>query len=138
QLLKRWRDLRYQSKVEVAPISIVLTTLAGHYYRGERSVARALGSILTGISHAVRTIRPRLVVLNPSNPKEDLSERWDSAPKAYLEFVNGITELEEQWSQLLQATGIPNVTRILEKLFGEEIAKQVVEKQAREIQAARS
>jgi len=138
QLLKRWRDLRYKSQQDVAPISVVLTTLAGYHYSGEQSTASALGSILKGISQSVRSSRPRLVVLNPSNPKEDLSERWTSDHVAYAEFVRGITEFEEQWNRLLQATGIANVTRMLEKLFGEEIAKQVVEKQAREIDAARS
>ena len=46
QLIKRWRDLHYVDKCDVAPISIVLTTLAGRNYRGEGSVSEALGSIL--------------------------------------------------------------------------------------------
>lgn len=39
QLLKRFRDVRHEQSLAVAPISIVLTTLAGHHYFGETSEA---------------------------------------------------------------------------------------------------
>ncbi|HMK21846.1 MAG TPA: nucleotidyltransferase [Terriglobales bacterium] len=43
QLVKRWRDLYYTAgAAELAPISVVLTTLAAHCYQGERSVSSAL------------------------------------------------------------------------------------------------
>ncbi len=138
QLLKRWRDLRYKSDCDVAPISIVLTTLAADVYQGERSIAQALADILSGISARNRTSYSRVKVLNPSNTGEDLSEKWDSNPEAYREFVRGISEFEAQWKAVMQTRGLDRVCRILENLFGEEITKKVVEKQARDIEAARS
>ncbi len=138
QLLKRWRDIRYRSNCNLAPISIVLTTLAAGFYRGENSLAATLGNSLGCISRAVRTNSPRLIVLNPSNPKEDLSERWDSNPEAYREFVRGVTEFDAVWKELQSARGIHTVSALLEKIFGERIAKSVVEKQAHEIEAART
>jgi len=137
QLLKRWRDLRYKANPELGPISIVLTTLAAQHYRGEESIALAVDHILSGISDQIRSSFPRLVVLNPKNTDEDLSERWNTKPGAYREFVSGITELDTQWKAILQARGIDKVARSLERLFGEEIAKKAVEKQARDIEAAR-
>jgi len=138
QLLKRWRDICYKDNPDVAPISIVLTTLAANFYRGEQSIARSLGNILSGISNLVRTSYPRINVLNPSNPGEDLSERWDTNHEAYHEFVNGTQEFDTPWKALLQSRGLDKVTRALERLFGEEIAKTVVEKQTRDIEAARA
>jgi hypothetical protein len=137
QLLKRWRDIRYKSICDLAPISIVLTTLSAQAYRGERSVARAIAKILAEISELARTSYPRIKVSNPSNADEDLSEKWDAKPEAYREFVKGISDLDAQWKALMQTRGIDRVTRVLEDLFGEEIAKQVVEKQTRDIEAAR-
>ena len=137
QLLKRWRDVRYRSNCDMAPISIVLTTLSAQTYRGERSVARAIAKILTEISELARTSYPRIKVSNPSNGNEDLSEKWDTKPEAYREFVIGIADLDTQWTALMRTRGIDRVTRVLEGLFGEEIAKQVVEKQTRDIEAAR-
>jgi hypothetical protein len=77
QLIKRWRDLYYDDP-NLAPISIVLTTLSGHFYKGETSVTAAVSSILNAIVEAVAFSdlkQERLVVLNPSNTAEDLSER---------------------------------------------------------------
>ncbi len=137
QLLKRWRDVHYKSNPDVAPISVVLTTLSAQMYRGERSLARAIARILTDISDLAERSYPRIKVPNPSNADEDLSERWDAKPEAYREFVKGIAKLDAQWTALMQTRGIDRVTRVLESLFGEEIAKQVVEKQTRDIEAAR-
>ncbi len=138
QLLKRRRDVRYKGSIESAPISIVLTTLAGHLYRGERSVASAMSGILAGMSMLSRTQRPRIVVLNPTNRDEDLSERWDAKPNLYRSFIDYVTEFDSQWIALLQARGIDKITQLLERLFGEEIAKRVVEKQAQDIESART
>ena len=138
QLLKRWRDVRYKTNSDIAPISIVLTTLAADNYRGERSIARAVGNILAEISLRAQQSYPRLIVLNPTNQEEDLSERWDSRPEAYREFVRAIADLETQWKTLFQTRGIDKLSRMLERLFGEDVARKVVEKQARDIEAARS
>jgi hypothetical protein len=138
QLWKRWRDIFYKSNPEVAPISIVLTTLAGLIYLGEQSVVRAMGNVLDETAKAARSAHPRLVVLNPSNSGEDLSERWDSNPSAYRQFVSGITEFDAQWKALEQVRGIDKIARMLERLFGEEITIRVIEKQTRDIEASRS
>jgi hypothetical protein len=65
QLIKRWRDLYYAGgNPDLAPISIVLTTLAGHAYNGEQSVSKALTSVLTATglitaaSSSVVPVRP--------------------------------------------------------------------------------
>lgn len=138
QLWKRWRDLRYKSSPELAPISVVLSTLAGLTYRGEASVGEALRNILARTDELARTSNPRLIVLNPTNNDEDLSERWDARPTAYREFVNGVAEFYAEWRTLFQMRGTDKIARILERLFGEEISKRVIENQTREIEAART
>jgi SMODS domain-containing protein len=137
QLLKRERDLRYRNRPEAAPISIVLTTLAAHFYRGEQSIALAMRDILSGICGQILSNRPRLVVLNPKNSDEDLSECWDSKPGTYGEFVSGIGEFNAQWTALLQTRGIHNVARLLERFFGEELARGAVAKQTQDIETLR-
>jgi hypothetical protein len=137
QLIKRWRD-RYYDDVELAPISIVLTTLAAHAYRGERSVSSAMSSILGGIVQSIDSAhndRRRIQILNPSNPAEDLSEKWDGNPVAYQAFERGIRAFNRQWSQLI-ARG-RNVNADLEALFGEPV-KAVLIKRAKRLQALRA
>lgn len=136
QLIKRWRDLAF-GNTDLAPISIVLTTLAAARYRGESSVSAAITTILDGISQAVAEAEAsgrRLVVCNPSNADEDLSERWDSNPKAYEAFKAGVEGFRRTWSQVTNATG--GVNKILEELFGEPV-KAAVLSRAQLLQEAR-
>lgn len=138
QLLKRWRDIRYANACDLAPISIVLTTLAGEMYTGGRSVSAVLKTILDGIVLKIAEADNRLDrirVHNPSNQAEDLSERWDSNPKSYMAFCDGIHELRRQWTTILSKQG--DVRRELEVLFGETV-KKAVTKQAERVQSDRT
>ena len=137
QLLKRWRDLRYRHDPANAPISIVLTTLAGTYYSGEGSISLALGNVLGAIVASIPRNGHRLLVLNPANALEDLSERWDHEPAAYAAFVNGIVELHQVWQEVQRTRGIDQVAHALFGLFGEELTKAAVADQARAVQTLR-
>jgi hypothetical protein len=138
QLLKRWRDIAYAKNLSNAPISIVLTTLAGQHYGYQKSVNSALTDVLNSIVASLPTNGQRLVVLNPKNRKEDLSERWDENPEAYNLFVSGIVTFWRQWEELNRQRGIHQVTVTLERLFGESLAKSVVAEQAQFIEKSRS
>ena len=135
QLLKRWRDVKFQREPKLAPISMVLTTLAAHAYGGEHSVPEAMTSVLNHIVSLVASSNPRVYVPNPANPNEDLSERWDDAAQ-YRAFVHGIANLHGEWNKALAATGIQNVSNELEHLFGEPV-KSAVKRQAKTLQELR-
>lgn len=135
QLLKRWRDIRYEKQPDVAPISMVLTTLAALSYDGQGSVSQAISDILNRIVALIDSSRPRIIVLNPAHTAEDLSERWED-PAQYAAFVTGIRELHWLWADLMAMSGIQNVSKALEKLFGEP-AKIAVAAQANRLQLLR-
>ncbi len=136
QLIKRWRD-RYYTDVDLAPISIVLTTLARHAYTGERSVSEslnlALNRIVGFIDNAHRT-GTRLRVWHPTQPAEELSERWNNDLAAYQAFEKGIRAFREKWALLM--TRNENVNSELEALFGEPV-KMVLRKRAERLQKSR-
>jgi hypothetical protein len=119
QLLKRWRDLRFEETPELAPISIVLTTLAGLHYAGEPHPIKALVAIIQRINRSIPSFG-RLVVRNPANSHEDLSERWDGSPEAYSVFVSAMRDLENDLAEL-QRPGMLAASKRLEKLFGETV-----------------
>ena len=52
--------------------------------------------------------------------------------------MSGVTEFNAQWKALSQIRGLDKIARALERMFGEEIAKTVVEKQTRDIEASRA
>ena len=74
QILKRHRDVMFKDNPELAPISMILTTLAAHAYEGEDTVYNALVGILDRMPDYVRPSAPRIP--NPVNPGEDFADRW--------------------------------------------------------------
>jgi hypothetical protein len=138
QLLKRWRDVHYADS-DFPPISVVLTTLAGNTYKGERLVSQALLSVLDGIVAKIDAAHRqgrRLEVLNPVHSEEYFSERWTGNDRAYEEFVRGIRHFATAWRDVCQR--IMNPSAQFEELFGEgEVVKSAFIKQARELQWAR-
>lgn len=139
QLLKRNRDVALDSiRERRRPISIVLTTLAARHYRGGSSVSDAILEILDGILLEIANAgMNRIVVLNPTNSREDLSERWDVDPDAYRIFIDWVTTLRAKWVALLGKSGIHNIKLDLEEMFGERIAREIIDERMKEIDAER-
>ena len=139
QLLKRRRDIMFLNDCDNAPISIVLTTLAAQHYRQETSVNLALMGILTGITTTIQQVPPggRLRVLNPSNTKEDLSERWEDNQEAWRAFVRFVTSFEQKWQRLNREHGIDAIAAVLEEMFGDEPIRTVVREKALAMQSKR-
>ncbi len=136
QLIKRWRD-RYYSDAGLAPISIVLTTLAGHAYTGERSVSESLNLVLNrivGFIDDAHRMGTPLRVWHPTHPAEELSEKWNNDRPAYEAFVKGIRAFSRRWSQLMELR--ENAHSELEALFGEPV-NTVLKKRARAVQESR-
>jgi hypothetical protein len=136
QLIKRCRDISFKNDEKSAPISIVLTTLAGHYYVGQISVNEALKYTLNRIVTDIPSDR-RLVVLNPTNMDEDLSERWDNEIESYLKFVKWVNEFNSAWETINKAHGIQNIAKILKEMFGETVTDEALKEQTRIIESAR-
>jgi hypothetical protein len=136
QLVKRWRDLHYAEGSELAPVSIVLTTLLGNHYVGEQSVSTNLLTSVDAIVSATQSSK-RLVVTNPSHPDEELSERWKHDDGAYEAFVEGIKMLRGQLQQLVSANGVGERSEIIQVMFGETLARTAFERQAKSIQEFR-
>jgi Second Messenger Oligonucleotide or Dinucleotide Synthetase domain len=139
QLLKRRRDILYGNDGNLAPLSIIITTLAAENYGGEESVSKAVGNILTRVAERIQSAEPgQLLVLNPTNLDEDLSDRWNTKPAAYREFVNYVTGFRSAWASMLQTRSIDKIAKLLERLFGEQLVKKIVESQIRDYESARS
>jgi hypothetical protein len=125
QLVKRRRDILC-TNAELAPRSIVLTTLAGQHYRGSDSVVTALGQIVSGIQMQIANMAPkRIEVCNPTNDGERFCESFEGAGRyeAFKDFVNQLT----RDVQLMMAVeSIPRLQEILAKMFGEEPVQKAI------------
>ncbi|MGE8000271.1 SMODS domain-containing nucleotidyltransferase [Lysinibacillus sp. NPDC093190] len=138
QLIKRYRDIYFEKDADSAPISIVLTTLAGQVYEGQASVNETLTHVLNEITVLISQSNKRLVVLNPSNKKEDLSERWDGKPELYRSFVTFIRDFKVNWEQLNELQGLNEIADKLKQMFGENVTSQAFKEQAAHIEKSRN
>lgn len=131
QLIKRWRDVYYAEHPELAPISIVLTTLVARYYDGSQSLIDTLRRVAEKIMAAIPA-NGRLVVKNPANLDEDLSERW-SDPDVYRSFADGMREFSSKVKQLQEASRLEDAARLIQIMFGEIVTKSAFSDQYREL-----
>ena len=136
QLVKRHRDVVFNSRMERAPISIVLTTLASELYRGAQSVTDALTDCLAAMCNEVRRTAGVLIVRNPTNFDEILSERWLDNPKLYAEFERWLFVFSAHWSRVQAAEGA-ELSKLLKEIFGVNAVDHALKQQANVVHAAR-
>jgi len=129
QLIKRYRDIYFEGKEDFKTSSIVLTTLAGQLYQGEESIFNTVESIIRNINTSFPTYG-RLKVLNPVNPDEDFTDKWDKEPRYYQAFQNFMDHLHNQWQRLKEENGMREEALIYKRLFGESVFKNAQLKQA--------
>ena len=127
QLLKRRRDLVFSGpRADLAPRSIVLTTLAGAHYKGSDSVSGSMVGILDGMSNAFAAAHPhQLVIYNPTNRAEHFCDAMTSS--LYQELVNFTNQLRRDVFELFSLSG-PALRRRLEELFGGEVVTEAFRK----------
>lgn len=138
QLIKRYRDIYFEKDPDSAPISIVLTTLAGQVYDGQVSVNETITHVLNQITALITKSDKRIVVLNPSNKKEDLSERWEGKPELYNTFVKFIQDFKVNWGQLNELQGLHEVAEELKRIFGENVTNEAFKEQATYLEKSRN
>jgi hypothetical protein len=129
QLLKRHRDIAFLDIPDRAPISIIITTLAGNAYSGSPTVAQTIDAILSDILMQVQSTQGILEVWNPANDGELLSERWNENPQLYLAFKRWVRRALKDWSEL-QQTKSSYLYRGLGGFFGEEVTTNALNSQA--------
>ncbi len=138
QLIKRHRDIAFEEKSDLAPVSMVLSTLAAEVYSGNTSVFETVTEILSSIDIRIQQAQGRLVVWNPVNAvQEDLGERWDNNPEAYKEFKAWVTDFLGLWRHLEQIQGYEQIGNLLMKLFGEHPAQEAIREEAQRLNLAR-
>lgn len=118
QLMKRHRDIEFAGREQLAPVSIVLTTLAGLHATGGLSILDTLEQTLVVIA-ANSPSEQVLKVYNPSNAGELLSERWESTRGSYEAFREWTLAFIRKLRELRAAVGLPAVISKLVELFGE-------------------
>lgn len=99
QLLKRHRDVMFRDDRDLAPISMIITTLSSHAYGGELDLYTSLSGIVDRMPNFIRQERPR--VPNPVNPAEDFADRWSQDKRYEDNFWLWHSQVKLDLSQLI-------------------------------------
>lgn len=127
QLIKRARDVYFETSPKLATSSIILTTLAGRHYKSELSITESISNIIDRISQLVQEHQyPYILeVFNPADDnlpiekREKLSNKWNEGKKgkkryhAFIEFINWF---RFNWNQFLDERN--SSEEILKEMFG--------------------
>jgi len=136
QILKRHRDEYFRKNHDMAPISVIITTLAAHSY--SRAVDQHVFESAYDLLLEVVATLPDFIqvnqqtaqyrVANPSHPDENFAEKWNDDPNLAKWFftwhrrvVAEIKALAEQ-----EAEGLDKVGKVLENSFGATAANQAI------------
>lgn len=146
QLLKRDRDIFFRDNPEVAPISIILTTLASRAY--ERSLAKTYESELDVLIEVV-AMMPRFievrqgtsgryyVIENETTGGENFAEKWNHDPRLAHAFYGWHDRVAARLKKVLEESGIDTLRKSLSEAYGEEVVGRVFDGYTQRISAAR-
>lgn len=137
QLIKRDRDIYFQSNDKYKTSSIILTTIAGQFYQGNDSIFDTIDNIISTIRTKLSEPLERLKIVNPVNSAEDFTDKWDTEPKYYEAFKNFIAHLYNEWQKLKMQNGVIEEGRIMKGLFGDDIFKKAQSSQTNLIEEIR-
>lgn len=124
QVLKRHRDVYFQTREHVKPISVIVTTLAAHSY--ERQIAfqhEDAASLITAVVRGMPSFvygRPgSFFVGNPTGPGENFAEKWNTHPERAEAFFDWIVRAATIPEQLVSQPGIDAVAHRAKEMLGD-------------------
>jgi hypothetical protein len=149
QICKRHRDEYFHDSLsDVAPISIILTTLAANSYAycvtnyGYDSEFDVLIDVIRYMPHFINISQTpegvRYSIMNETTKGENFAEKWNKdsrlAEAFYLWQKKAAIDLEN----LAEVIGLDNLQKSMNVCFGESVVSAAFEKEAENISVARN
>jgi hypothetical protein len=124
QILKRHRDVMFREHPDLAPISMIITNLAAHAYRGEPDVWSALDGIVSRMGQYVSREAPR--VPNPADPAEDYADRWARNPALERNFWAWHEQVRLDLARLVSEVDANAVEKEVRRLFNVTVSRSAL------------
>jgi hypothetical protein len=116
QILKRHRDVMFRHESDLKPISIIITTLAGRAYNGERILEDALINIINKMGSLINKSGVR--VPNPTRPEEDFADKWKENPRLELTFYRWLMQAQADFGNITSGKDLQTVISKANSSFG--------------------
>ena len=126
QILKRHRDIQFADDLENKPISIIITTLAGHAYNNEADLLDALINIVNDMPKYIVVEEGVAKVKNPVNPAENFADKWADYPEREQNFRDWLVQVRFDLRKALQSGSINEAGEFLRHRLGERSVNEVL------------
>jgi hypothetical protein len=124
QILKRHRDIHFQSQPDVRPISIIITTLAARAYQNQPDVYEALTAIVQDIEANwgkpgyVENRNGRWWVANPVQPDENFADKWNEYPERREAFFRWVKKVRADFSSAASKQTLDEAVDFMSPILG--------------------
>lgn len=125
QLIKRHRDVYFQSDREGKPVSIIITTLAAQAYRGESDLLSAASWIVAHMRDGIGMKNGHYDIPNPVQPEENFADKWREHPERQKKFFAWLDKLERDFEKLQSEEGLPAIGNLFKEMFGKAATEEV-------------
>ncbi|MFC3631827.1 nucleotidyltransferase [Paracoccus angustae] len=128
-ILKRHRDLMFADRYNERPISIIITTLAAHAYKGEETIGKALVSILNGMENHIRyDAQGNALIANPTDPLENFADKWPLHPERRDAFFEWLRAAQNSFLEAAMHSDRRKITDAVARGAGRVIAERAGDK----------
>lgn len=130
QLLKRWRNVKYEPRQDRRPPSVMIAALVAQAEVGGTSLLNGLmdcaGLMLKELDLAQKD-RKLIEVTNPVCKVDIFTDRWPGSLHPQEMFRSDLIELLDKLKELQQGCPLDRIRQIMEELFGESPTGSVFE-----------
>jgi len=124
QILKRHRDIRFSSKPDVKPISVIITTLAAKAYGNQRSLSEALAHIVENMHLHIKERNGVWWIENPTDPAENFADKWESNPERKEAFFKWLEYAREDFTEIATENNRHLILEAATESFGASVASR--------------
>jgi len=129
KLLKRHRDIMFSGSPDEAPISIIITTLSAHAYRGEETTAGALTRVLGDMRDYVLPGKDGVYrIPNPTDPEENFADKWQERPERRIAFDEWLERARTDFQSVSHSRDRREIARVMSRAMGTIPVDRILQK----------
>ena len=127
QILKRHRDIMFTKDPDNKPISIIITTLAGHSYKNEPDLLDALRNLVKEMPNHIYKNNGVVWIPNPVNPLENFADKWQEYPERKRNFYRWLQQVQQDIDEMLEQHDIQIIGEALKPRLGDQVVKKAMQ-----------
>ena len=126
QILKRYRDKKFENNLENKPISIILTTIMAQIYTGENNVYELIKKFSNNYYKYIKIKDGIEWVENPLNSEENYADKWQIHPERKEAFKFFVSELKNDIvnNTFITSGDLLEESKSYKEIFGTKIVEK--------------